>query len=61
MEQRKKVGKCDCGGIIWKYEPIGFLPETIKCDICGSGETFSKDTTEKEKIEIIKLLEKGEY
>jgi len=34
---RRKVRKCSCGGTIWEYEEVGFLPKTRKCDRCGSG------------------------
>lgn len=33
---RRFVRKCSCGGNIWEYEPIGFLPKILKCDRCGT-------------------------
>ena len=35
---RRKKGKCKkCGGTVWEYEAVGFLPKVTKCDRCGSG------------------------
>jgi hypothetical protein len=33
---RRRIGKHECGGTMWEYEATGFLPETTKCDRCGS-------------------------
>jgi hypothetical protein len=37
---RRKIGKHDCGGTIWEYEAVGFLPKVKKCDRCGSDMDF---------------------
>jgi len=57
----KKVGKCDCGGSLMKYEAEGFLPQTVKCNRCGSGESFSESAGEKEIKKVIKAISRGEW
>jgi len=35
--ERRKIKRCRCGGTVWEYEAIGFLPKVRKCDFCGAG------------------------
>lgn len=58
---RKYVGKCMCGGNLYEYEKQGFLPMAVKCDRCGSGESFSEKDNEQKIKRIIKDIQKGEY
>ena len=57
MVRGKKVGKCYCGGSIMKYESEGFLPETVKCNRCGSGDISSAEGFGKQELKkIVKEL-----
>jgi len=34
---RRKLKICACGGTVWEYEAVGFIPKIKKCDRCGRG------------------------